>query len=142
VKSILIPTDFSPASTHAADYILDFFKDTQTPIVITLLNAYLVPHVDGSQIISANDNLKRQINQKLLAEKERLTNLGTNPNITIKTEACLGAVENVIPRNADKSPYGLIAMGKNGGSYIQRISDILKSQNSKTPLLIVYCQAS
>jgi hypothetical protein len=45
---------------------------------------------------------------------------------------------NVIPELLKNTEFDLLIMGKNGGDFIQRISNSLNESHSKCPLLVVY----
>lgn len=134
MKSILIPTDFSPTSKQAIQYVLDLMGETIIPTRILLVNTYMVQHKDPKDIIRINDELKKQSKNGLEKEKEETLKKISNPNISVETVSHMGSLSNVILHLLKSENIDLVAIGKNNGKLLENVSGILKEQHC--PLLI------
>lgn len=138
MMNLLVPTDFSYTSKHSIKQFLKDFGKLIGSVNITLVNAYELTNVDVGNAVILNDNMKslskkklEQLKEEILTEAERL-----QPNFTLISH--IGSIENVIKEVLNSGNYNLIIMGKNGGSYIEKVSKVLNGIHSKCPLIIMY----
>ena len=111
MKTILVPTDFSPAAGNAAVYAIDFAKKINADVLL-----YHVYHVQISKstaeiIAKSPEELKKENEGYLIKEVERLrTKTGTE----IKYKAQMGlAVDEILE---EQNNANLIIMGMKGVS--------------------------
>lgn len=137
MKSILIPTDFSSHSQYTLRYVLELIRETKSPSRVLLVNTYLVELKDDSQeLVQLNDVLKSQSKKNLEKQKAQALEWVSNPNINIETASHMGSLTNVITNLIKREGIDLVAMGKDGGSHVEQIADLLKKL--KCPLLTTY----
>ncbi|MBP7809999.1 MAG: universal stress protein [Bacteroidia bacterium] len=110
MKTILIATDFSPASVNAADYALELAKYFDTKLI--LLNAYPVPAANydtglPADIITA---LHKSSEDALSELKARLSKNG-GAGLTIECLSVMGGTMDVIEEECKQKKVDLAVMG-------------------------------
>ncbi len=125
MKSVLIPTDFSTHSRHATQVVLELLKETPDPCKILLLNTYVVQNNDPEQIISLNDELKKQSKLGLERVREEAQSWVSNSNIKIEVVSHMGSLANVILHLLNKEKVDLVALGMDGGRHVETLKKLL-----------------
>lgn len=127
MKSILITTDFSDHSEYTLRYVLDLVRHTKTVVRILLLNTYMVDlQTDPQRLVQLNDELKSKSKQSLEVQKREALQWIRNPNIAIETTSHMGSLANVITNLIKKEKIDLVAMGKDNGQQIEKMTNLLK----------------
>jgi nucleotide-binding universal stress UspA family protein len=110
METILMPTDFSPASNNAMEYAMELAKLLDAKLI--LINAYPVPpaNYDGGfsvDILTASQNAAQQRLDEVKAELQ----LKNEYRIEIETAVEIGPAEDVIHVAANRYGADLIVMG-------------------------------
>lgn len=135
MKQVLIPTDFSDASTRAITQAIKIFQKSGVPCHILLLNTYLVPKSPGLNIIEANDAIKKQSLSAMEMQKKKIQALIKNSSsIQVDTVSILGALKNVLARVIKENKIDLVIMGKDEGKHVAEISKVIKENDPKCVL--------
>lgn len=140
--NLLVPTDFSYTSRHSIKQYLRDFVAGKDPIKVTLLNAYEIADVDVGNAVVLNDHLKSQSRSSLEQMKSEISLSSNDLLLEFELISHIGSIENVIKEVLSRGDFSLIVMGKNGGSYIEKVSKVLNKIHSKSPLIIVYPPAT
>jgi nucleotide-binding universal stress UspA family protein len=139
MKTILVPTDFSNTSVHAARYALKFAKQTGSKIL--LLHAYLspssMPIPEGLQLTDEG------LWELKLEELKKLAEILTEEDPLVKVEfmQLKGTVSEAVNQFADAVQTQLIIMGITGAGKVKESligsNTITVAQKTKIPVLIV-----
>ena len=91
MKTIIIPTDFSPIATNAMNYGIDMAKSINAAVL--LLHVYQIPVTvsDVPVVMVSVEELKKDAEEKLVSIKEDIEHV-TSGKLKIYTEARLGDV--------------------------------------------------
>jgi nucleotide-binding universal stress UspA family protein len=138
MKTVLVPTDFSPAASNAAEYAVNFAKATGAEVL--LLHVYNVPvplSIDAPTMPITPDDLQKENEMFLIKEVERLKK---KTNIDAKHMIKTGfAVDAILE---EEKNVNLIVMGMRGVN--SRLDEIFIGsittttlRKSKTPVLII-----
>ena len=119
MKTIIVPTDFSPSATCAMNYAADMAIDIGASIL--LLNVYQVPIAisDAPLVLVSVDELRQGAEFKLAELKKGLEHV-TSGKIKIYTEAKLGDVVDELKTLCEKIQPFAIVMGAVGHSALER----------------------
>lgn len=120
MKTIIIPTDFSPTATNAMHYGIDMAKSIQASII--LLHVYQVPvsYTDTPIVLVSVEELKKEAEQKLEKLHKEVEHL-TSGSIKIYTEARLGNIADEIENLCEKVKPFAVVMGSKGSTGIEKI---------------------
>ncbi len=120
MKTIIIPTDFSPTATNAMHYGIDMAKAINASII--LLHVYQVPvsYTDTPIVLISVEELKKEAEQKLEKLHKEVEHL-TSGSIKIYTEARLGNIADEIENLCEKVKPFAVVMGSKGSSGIEKI---------------------
>jgi len=120
MKTIIIPTDFSPTATNAMHYGIDMAKSIQASIL--LLHVYQVPvsYTDTPIVLVSVEELKKEAEQKLEKLHKEVEHL-TSGSIKIYTEARLGNIADEIENLCEKVKPFAVVMGSKGSTGIEKI---------------------
>lgn len=137
MKSILVPTDFTPAAENAANYALHLARVFNTGLRLIHVYNIPVPVSTGAPITVMPMNELQQINEnKLKHEAERLSEGG---GITITYKAVAGGIIEEILEESEQC--GLIVTGMKSSGIIKEalLGSTSTSLLSKTrkPMLII-----
>jgi nucleotide-binding universal stress UspA family protein len=138
MKKILIATDFSKTSTSASIRAVELFCDSPGGLQLTLLNAYMVTDINYDNAVLTNDHVKHKSLNQLSKEKDKLLSALEDIKLVIEISTKIGSVESVIVGEIQTNEYDILVMGKDGGEYIEKVSNSLKEFNSVCPLLVLY----
>ncbi|MCB0396907.1 MAG: universal stress protein [Flavobacteriales bacterium] len=134
MKKILIPTDFSPCAQNAADYAVALFA--YEPVQFVLLNSYLVPHSTADTLITIDDILKRNSEEKLAEEVQRLHALNENRRAQFSFCSRPGDLTLVIRKMVKSQSMSLVVMGTGGNNGIR---DLLMGTNTASVIRSAPC---
>lgn len=120
MKTIIIPTDFSPTATNAMHYGVDMAKAIHASII--LLHVYQVPvsYTDTPIVLVSVEELKKEAEQKLEKLHKEVEHL-TSGSIKIYTEARLGNIADEIENLCEKVRPFAVVMGSKGSSGIEKV---------------------
>ena len=120
MKTIIIPTDFSPTATNAMHYGIDMAKSIQASII--LLHVYQVPvsYTDTPIVLVSVEELKKEAEQKLEKLHKEVEHL-TSGSMKIYTEARLGNIADEIENLCEKVKPFAVVMGSKGSTGIEKI---------------------
>lgn len=138
MKTVLLPTDFSPNASHAIQYAFTLFNKGQRKMI--LLNSYEPPRPTG-MLINIDDIVKKETLNDLREEKElQLAKLNGDAAL-LTTLAQRGALDEALEAAVKQENADLIVMGTKGASGLKEIlvgsntSKVIKS--SIAPVLAV-----
>ncbi len=120
MKTIIIPTDFSPVAANAMNYGVDMAKVINASIL--LLHVYQVPVslTDVPVVMVSVDELKKDAEEKLASVKAGLEHI-TSGKLKIYTEARLGDVVHELEDLCNHIRPFAVVMGTKGSSGIERV---------------------
>jgi len=120
MKTIIIPTDFSPTATNAMHYGIDMAKAVHASII--LLHVYQVPvsYTDTPIVLVSVEELRKEAEQKLEKLHREVEHL-TSGSIKIYTEARLGNIADEIENLCEKVKPFAVVMGSKGSTGIEKI---------------------
>jgi nucleotide-binding universal stress UspA family protein len=119
MKTLIVPTDFSPAATNAMNYAADMALQINASLM--LFHVYQVPVSvsDVPIVLVSVDELKDQAERKLDKLKTDLEHV-TSGKIKIYTEAKLGNVVDELEEVCKKINPFAVVMGSVGHSAVER----------------------
>jgi len=120
MKTIIVPTDFSPIATNAMNFAADMAANINASLI--LLHVYQVPvsMSDVPVVLVSADELKKSNETKLEELKNSLTRT-TSGKIKIYTEARMGDVADEIKDACEHIQPFAVIMGTKGASGIERM---------------------
>ena len=140
MKTIIVPTDFSPVATNAMNFAADMAENINASLM--LLHVYQVPvsMTDVPVVLVSADELRKNSEAKLQDLKESLTQM-TSGKIKIYTEARMGDVLDELEDVSKQIKPFAVIMGTRGTSGVERIlfgSTTLKAiRHLKWPVIVV-----
>lgn len=147
MKTIIVPTDFSPVSINALSYAADMALSVNASIV--LLHVYQMPVSSNNTDIPLpimDYRELEEIQQKRIEElKTRMINEKSGA-LTIATLVRMGSlVDELKTLSAEKNPFAIV-MGTKGAGFVQRLlvgsSTLSTLRNLSFPVLVVPPDAS
>src|SRR5262245_54529878 len=120
MKTIIVPTDFSPIATNAMNFAADMAVSINANLL--LLHVYQVPvsMTDIPVVLVSADELKKDSELKLQECKDSLEHITSN-KIKIYTEARMGdTVDELEDLCGNIKPFAII-MGTKGTSGVERM---------------------
>jgi nucleotide-binding universal stress UspA family protein len=120
MKTIIIPTDFSPIATNAMNYGVNMAMAIHANVL--LLHVYQIPVAvsDVPVVMVSADELKNDAEEKLTTEKENIEHV-TSGKVKIYTEARLGDVVDELEELCSNIKPFSVVMGTKGTTAVERI---------------------
>lgn len=120
MKTIIIPTDFSPVATNALHYGIDMARAVNASLL--LLNVYQVPvsYSDVPIMLVSVEELKKTAEEKLETLKKEVEHI-TSGSLKVYTEAKMGNVTDELETLCNKIKPFAVVMGSKGASGIERV---------------------
>lgn len=120
MKTIIIPTDFSPVATNALHYGIDMAKAINASLL--LLNVYQVPvsYSDVPIMLVSVEELRKTAEEKLETLKKEVEHI-TSGSLKVYTEAKMGNVTDELETLCNKINPFAVVMGSKGASGIERV---------------------
>jgi len=140
MKTILVPTDFSPIATNAMNFAADMAVNINASL--TLLHVYQVPvsMTDVPVVMVSADELRKSSEEKLEILKQDLAHI-TSGKIKIYTEARLGDVSDELEDICKHIEPFAVIMGTKGTSGVERIlfgsTTLTAIRHLKWPVIVV-----
>jgi nucleotide-binding universal stress UspA family protein len=120
MKTIIIPTDFSPVATNALHYGLEMARSVNASLL--LFHAYQVPvsYSDVPIILVSVDELKKSAEERLETLKKEVEHI-TSGAVKIYTEAVMGNFSDELENICQKINPFAVVMGSKGSAGIERV---------------------
>ncbi len=120
MKTIIVPTDFSPIATNAMHYALDMAKSVNASIL--LLHVYQVPvsFTDTPIVLVSIEDLRKGAEEQIAHLKTEVEHL-TSGSLKVYTETRLGTVADELENLCNKINPFAVVMGTKGASGVERI---------------------
>jgi nucleotide-binding universal stress UspA family protein len=120
MKTIIIPTDYSPTATNAMHYGIEMAKAVNASIL--LFHVYTIPitYSDVPVMLISVEELKKNADEKLAELKKEVEHI-TSGSLKVYTEARLGNVTDELEIICNKVHPFAIVMGTRGSSGIEKI---------------------
>ena len=140
MKTIIVPTDFSPVATNAMNFAADMAENINASV--TLLHVYQVPvsMTDVPVVLVSSDELRKSSEEKLEILKQELAQ-NTAGKIKIYTEARLGDISDELEEICKHVEPFAVIMGTKGASGVERIlfgsTTLTAIRHLKWPVIVV-----
>jgi len=140
MKTIIVPTDFSPIATNAMNFAADMATNINASLL--LLHVYQVPvsMTDVPVVMISTEELKKSSESKLQELKDALTHI-TSGKIKIYSEARLGDVSDELEDVCKRIQPFAVIMGTHGASGMERIlfgsTTLTAIRHLKWPVIVV-----
>ena len=120
MKTIVIPTDFSPVSVNAMHYGIDMASKINAGIL--LFHVYQVPvsMTDVPIVMISVEELKKQAEEKMAVLKQQVEHL-VSGGVKVYAEARLGNVTDELKDLCDRIKPFAVVMGTRGSSAMERV---------------------
>jgi nucleotide-binding universal stress UspA family protein len=120
MKTIIVPTDFSPIATNAMNFAADMAVNINASLM--LLHVYQVPvsMTDVPVVLVSAEELRKSSEAKLEEIKDALTHI-TSGKIKVYTEARLGDVSDELEEVCKQIQPFAVIMGTKGTSGVERL---------------------
>jgi nucleotide-binding universal stress UspA family protein len=119
MKTIIIPTDFSPAATNAMNYGVDMALAVNASVL--LLHVYNIPvsYGDIPVALLSVDEMKKTADDTIDRVKKDLEHI-TSGKLKITTETCMGNIVDELEEECKKIQPFAVVMGTTGSSAVER----------------------
>ena len=140
MKTIIVPTDFSPIATNAMNFAADMAVNINASLI--LLHVYQVPvsMTDVPVVMVSAEELRKSSEAKLQEIKDAMTRI-TSGKIKIYTEAKLGDVSDELKDICKRIQPFAVIMGTRGTSGVERIlfgsTTLTAIRHLKCPVIVV-----
>jgi len=140
MKTIIVPTDFSPIATNAMNFAADMAMSINASVL--LLHVYQVP-VSVSEVpvvLMSADDLKKSSDEKLEEVKQSLSHI-TSGKLKIYTESRLGDIVDELEELCKQIQPFAVVMGTKGATGVERIlfgsTALTAIRHLKWPVIVV-----
>jgi nucleotide-binding universal stress UspA family protein len=140
MKTIIVPTDFSPIATNAMNFAADMAVNINASLM--LLHVYQVPvsMTDVPVVMVSTEELKKSSESKLQEIKDALTNAKSG-KIKIYSEARMGDVSDELEDVCKRIQPFAVIMGTRGATGVERIlfgsTTLTAIRHLKWPVIVV-----
>jgi len=140
MKTIIVPTDFSPTAINAMNFAADMAVNIDASLM--LLHVYQVPvsMTDVPVVLVSSDELKKSAEKNLHESKEAVTHI-TSGKIRVYTEAVLGDVSDELEEVCEEIDPFAVIMGTRGASGVERVlfgsTTLTAIRHLKWPVIVV-----
>lgn len=120
MKTIIIPTDFSPVATNALHYAIELAKTVNASIL--LFHVYQVPvsYSDVPLVLVSVEELQKAAEEKISTLKKEVEHI-TSGSLKVYTETRLGNVADELELLCSKIKPFAVVMGTKGESAVERV---------------------
>ena len=120
MKTIIVPTDFSPIATNAMHYAIDMAKKVNASLL--LLHVYQVPvsFTDTPIVLVSIEDLRKGAEEQVAHLKTEVEHF-TYGSLKVYTETRLGNVADELENLCNKINPFAVVMGTKGASGVERI---------------------
>jgi len=140
MKTIIVPTDFSPIATNAMNFAADMAVNINASLM--LLHVYQVPvsMTDVPVVMVSSEELRKSSEAKLQEIKKAVSHI-TSGKIKVYTEARLGDVSDELEDVCKHIQPFAIIMGTRGTSGVERVlfgsTTLTAIRHLKWPVIVV-----
>ena len=140
MKTIIVPTDFSPIATNAMNFAADMAVNINASLM--LLHVYQVPvsMTDVPVVMASSEELRKNSEAKLQELKDSLTQI-TSGKIKLYTEARLGDVSDELEDVCKQVEPFAVIMGTRGTTGVERVlfgsTTLTAIRHLKCPVIVV-----
>lgn len=140
MKTIIVPTDFSPTATNAINFAADMAVNINASL--TLLHVYQVPvsMTDVPVVLVSSEELRKSSEEKLEILKQDLAHI-TSGKIKIYTEVRPGDISDELEDVCKRIQPFAVIMGTKGTSGVERIlfgsTTLTAIRHLKWPVIVV-----
>ena len=140
MKTIIVPTDFSPTATNAMNFAADMAVNINASLM--LLHIYQVPvsMTDVPVVLVSADELRKDSELKLKELKDAVAHI-TSGKIKIYTEARMGDVVDEVEQVCKQIQPFAVIMGTKGTSGVERMlfgsTTLTAIRHLKWPVIVV-----
>lgn len=140
MKTIIVPTDFSPIATNAMNFAADMAVNINASLM--LLHVYQVPvsMTDVPVVLVSAEELRKSSETKLEEIKDALTHI-TSGKIKVYTEARLGDVSDELEDVCKHIQPFAVIMGTRGTTGVERVlfgsTTLTAIRHLKWPVIVV-----
>jgi nucleotide-binding universal stress UspA family protein len=140
MKTIIVPTDFSPIATNAMNFAADMAVNINASLM--LLHIYQVPvsMTDVPVVMVSAEELRKSSEAKLQELKDSLTHI-TSGKIKVYTEARMGDVSDELEDVCKLIQPFAVIMGTRGASRVERVlfgsTTLTAIRHLKWPVIVV-----
>lgn len=119
MKTLIVPTDFSPAAENAMHYAAQLARQIEAEVLLTHIYQIPVSMNDMPVILVSAEELKRNADESLGRSVLDLAN--AYPELSIRTESRLGDVNDELADLGKEIQPVAIVMGSHGTSGLERL---------------------
>lgn len=140
MKTIIIPTDFSPAATNALNFAIDMAKEIKASLMLVHVFHVPIAMSEVPAVLITAEELRKSSEEKLKELKEAVEHIGGD-KIKVYTETRAGDMIDEIEELCDRINPFAIVIGATGTSGMERIlfgSNALNAiKNLTRPVIVV-----
>ena len=120
MKTIIVPTDFSPTATNALHYAIHLANQVKANLVLTHVYQVPVSYTDAPIVLVSVEELRKSATARIQKLKEEVEHLvGAQTKIYI--EVILGTVVDELENLCNKIKPFAVVMGTKGDSGVERV---------------------
>ncbi len=120
MKTIIVPTDFSPTATNALHYAIHLANQVKANLVLTHVYQVPVSYTDAPIVLVSVEELRKSATARVQKLKEEVEHLVGAPT-KIYTEVILGTVVDELENLCNKIKPFAVVMGTKGASGVERV---------------------
>lgn len=139
MKTLIVPTDFSPAADNAMHYAAQLAGQIEVEVLLTHIYQIPVSMSDMPVILVSAEELKRNADESLSRSAQEL--VSAFPDLSIRTESRLGDVTDELVEMCKEFQPIAIIMGSHGTSGLERLifgsTTLSIIRNSQYPVIAV-----
>ncbi len=120
MKTIIVPTDFSPTATNAMHYAIHMAAQVKANVVLAHMYQVPVSYTDAPIVLVSVEELRKAATARMQQLKEEVQHL-VGPEIKIYIEVILGSVVDELENLCDKIKPFAVVMGTKGASGLERV---------------------
>lgn len=120
MKTIIVPTDFSPIATNALHYAIHLAAQVKANLVLTHVYQVPVSYTDAPIVLVSVEELRKSATARMQKLKEEVEHLA-GPETKIYIEVILGTVVDELENLCHKIKPFAVVMGTKGASGVERV---------------------
>ncbi len=140
MKTIVIPTDFSPAATNAMNYGLDMALEVNAGVMLFHVYSVPVSMTDTPVMLISVEELEKNAQNQMVSLKEKVMHI-TSGKLTVETETRLGDTVDELEKLCDRIQPFVVVMATRNTTNIERAlfgsTTIMAIRRLKWPVIAV-----
>ena len=140
MKTIIVPTDFSPIATNAMNFAADMAVNINASLMLLHISQVPVSMTDVPVVMVSAEELRKSSEAKLQETKDALTHI-TSGKIKVYTEARLGDVSDELEDVCKLIQPFAVIMGTRGTTGVERVlfgsTTLTAIRHLKWPVIVV-----